>query len=38
MKQFVICLAAELMPAENAYTDARITCLSAKRKFEEYNN
>ena len=28
---------AMLLVAENAYTDARITCLSAKRKFEEYN-
>lgn len=28
---------ALLMQAENAYTDARITYLSAQRKFEEYN-
>ena len=28
---------AMLLMAENAYTDARITCLSAQRKFQDYN-
>ncbi len=28
---------ALLLQAENAYTDARITYLSAQRKFAEYN-